>query len=233
MHALRYGGPQARLWHVQSKLIMLQCSLGSHGYRETTIPWDCFLQVVLPLLQNEVVTTGWVSLPDFLTGLALVQAMPGPLFNFAAYLGRHAPSAVSTVALVVRGTPPAEPSLDTLHMHAPHRIISRVGCLPGWARHARGLKSFAPCAGAIIAHNAGYSIVAGIFICWIGLFAPGIILIFGIMPWWGRFRNYQMYRRFCTPQRLWCSSSILYGLSQGRAVVYRDTPRPVEREAHP
>ena len=45
------------------------------------------VQVVLPLLQNEVVTTGWVSEADFLTGLALVQAMPGPLFNFAAYLG--------------------------------------------------------------------------------------------------------------------------------------------------
>lgn len=44
-------------------------------------------QVVLPLLQNEVVATGWVSQADFLTGLALVQAMPGPLFNFAAYLG--------------------------------------------------------------------------------------------------------------------------------------------------
>ena len=56
------------------------------------------MQVVLPLLQNEVVTTGWVSLPDFLTGLALVQAMPGPLFNFAAYLGRHSFSAVKTTS---------------------------------------------------------------------------------------------------------------------------------------
>ena len=43
--------------------------------------------MVLPLLQNEVVATGWVSEQDFLTGFALVQAMPGPLFNFAAYLG--------------------------------------------------------------------------------------------------------------------------------------------------
>ena len=47
------------------------------------------VQVVLPLLANEVVTTGWVSESDFLTGFALVQAMPGPLFNFAAYLGAH------------------------------------------------------------------------------------------------------------------------------------------------
>ena len=60
------------------------------------------MQVVLPLLQNEVVTTGWVSLPDFLTGLALVQAMPGPLFNFAAYLGGHASSAINTVTLLLQ-----------------------------------------------------------------------------------------------------------------------------------
>lgn len=43
--------------------------------------------MVLPLLANEVVATGWVTETDFLTGFALVQAMPGPLFNFAAYLG--------------------------------------------------------------------------------------------------------------------------------------------------
>ena len=47
------------------------------------------MQVVLPLLQNEVVATGWVSLQDYLTGFALVQAMPGPLFNIAAYLGEN------------------------------------------------------------------------------------------------------------------------------------------------
>lgn len=49
------------------------------------------LQVVLPLLQNEVVATGWVSQQDFLTGIALIQAMPGPLFNIAAYLGELFP----------------------------------------------------------------------------------------------------------------------------------------------
>lgn len=45
------------------------------------------LQVVLPMLSTEVVATGWVSESDFLTGLALIQALPGPLFNFAAYIG--------------------------------------------------------------------------------------------------------------------------------------------------
>lgn len=57
------------------------------------------MQVVLPLLQNEVVATGWVSQADFLTGLALVQAMPGPLFNFAAYLGARLLFLLSSPAL--------------------------------------------------------------------------------------------------------------------------------------
>jgi len=43
--------------------------------------------VVLPLLQSEVVPTGWVSKDDFLAGYGAAQAVPGPLFTFAAYLG--------------------------------------------------------------------------------------------------------------------------------------------------
>ena len=43
--------------------------------------------VVLPLLQAEVVPPGWVSHDAFLAGYGAVQAMPGPLFTFAAYLG--------------------------------------------------------------------------------------------------------------------------------------------------
>jgi len=43
--------------------------------------------VVLPLLQAEVVTPGWVTNEAFLTGYGMAQAVPGPLFTFAAYLG--------------------------------------------------------------------------------------------------------------------------------------------------
>lgn len=43
--------------------------------------------VVLPLLQAEVVPKGWVSNNTFLAGYGLAQALPGPLFSFAAYLG--------------------------------------------------------------------------------------------------------------------------------------------------
>jgi len=43
--------------------------------------------VVLPLLQAEVVPPGWVSNDAFLAGYGAAQAVPGPLFTFAAYLG--------------------------------------------------------------------------------------------------------------------------------------------------
>jgi chromate transporter len=43
--------------------------------------------VVLPLLQAEVVPSGWISNDAFLAGYGAAQAVPGPLFTFAAYLG--------------------------------------------------------------------------------------------------------------------------------------------------
>ncbi|MDP3504883.1 MAG: chromate efflux transporter [Myxococcales bacterium] len=43
--------------------------------------------VVLPLLRAEVVPTGWLTDDRFLAGYAAAQALPGPLFTFAGYLG--------------------------------------------------------------------------------------------------------------------------------------------------
>ncbi len=59
--------------------------------------------VVLPLLEREIVPMGWVSKEDFLTGYGATQAVPGPLFTFAAYLGMMAKGVygafVATVAI--------------------------------------------------------------------------------------------------------------------------------------
>eukprot|EP00955_Chlamydomonas_euryale_P031143 327347-Chlamydomonas_euryale.AAC.6 len=63
------------------------------------------------------------------------QAMPGPLFNFAAYLG------------------------------------------------------------AIIATNAGVNVFLGALVAWFGLFSPGVTLMFACLPFWARFRSWQIYRR--------------------------------------
>jgi len=43
--------------------------------------------VVLPLLEAETVRTGWIDADTFLAGYGAAQALPGPLFTFAAYLG--------------------------------------------------------------------------------------------------------------------------------------------------
>jgi chromate transporter len=65
--------------------------------------------VVLPLLQAEVVTPGWVSNADFLAGYGMAQAVPGPLFTFAAYLGAIGPApgglAGASIALVALSLP--------------------------------------------------------------------------------------------------------------------------------
>ena len=67
--------------------------------------------VVLPLLQAQVVSPGWGSNETFLAGYGLAQAVPGPLFTFAAYLGAVmnsppnglAGAAIALVALLLPG----------------------------------------------------------------------------------------------------------------------------------
>ncbi|MCP5406314.1 MAG: chromate efflux transporter [Chromatiaceae bacterium] len=47
--------------------------------------------VVLPLLEESVVTSGWIPQDRFLAGYGAAQAVPGPMFSFAAYLGMVLP----------------------------------------------------------------------------------------------------------------------------------------------
>ncbi|KAL8960494.1 MAG: hypothetical protein Q9193_002813 [Seirophora villosa] len=56
--------------------------------------------VVIPLLREYVVAEGWVSPRNFLLGLALIQAFPGPNFNFAVYLGALAVAGTSTPSVL-------------------------------------------------------------------------------------------------------------------------------------
>src|SRR6516225_8413657 len=62
--------------------------------------------VVLPLLREAFVTPGWVSDDAFLAGYGAAQAVPGPLFTFAAYLGAAAkpsPHGIAGAALGMIG----------------------------------------------------------------------------------------------------------------------------------
>ena len=94
--------------------------------------WDAFYRsgalvfggghVVLPLLRDAVVVPGWASDSSFLAGYGAAQAMPGPLFTFAAYLGAVSSvgpggvlgSVLALVAIFVPG------------------ILALVGTLPFW-----------------------------------------------------------------------------------------------------
>ncbi len=55
--------------------------------------------VVLPLLRDAIVVPGWVGEDDFLAGYGAAQAMPGPLFAFAAYLGMKTDLSLGGAAL--------------------------------------------------------------------------------------------------------------------------------------
>ncbi|MDT0116890.1 chromate efflux transporter [Microbacterium sp. PRF11] len=78
--------------------------------------------VVLPLLQGGVVEPGWVAPDTFLTGYAAAQAVPGPLFTFAAYLGD-----VSTVG--PGGVAGAGIALAAIFLPG---FLVLVGVLPFW-----------------------------------------------------------------------------------------------------
>ncbi|MHB1677424.1 MAG: chromate efflux transporter [Sulfuriferula sp.] len=83
--------------------------------------------VVLPLLQAQVVPAGWVSNNVFLAGYGAAQAVPGPLFSFAAFLG-----AVSTQTPA--GWLGASIALIAIFMPA---FLLVVGILPFWERLRR------------------------------------------------------------------------------------------------
>jgi chromate transporter len=58
--------------------------------------------VVLPLLEAGTVGQGWLSADTFLAGYGAAQAMPGPLFTFAAYLGAGAADCACGAAVLAR-----------------------------------------------------------------------------------------------------------------------------------
>nr|WP_272872149.1 chromate efflux transporter [Agrobacterium tumefaciens] len=94
--------------------------------------------VVLPLLQSAVVSTGWVTEDAFIAGYGATQAVPGPLFTFAAYLGAVvgpqpngiAGAAIALVAIFLPG------------------MLLLVGALPFWEGFRKHLLAQAAMRGA-------------------------------------------------------------------------------------
>jgi chromate transporter len=119
-------------------LLLVLPPLLALGYRNQALAlFDAFYRagalvfggghVVLPLLQAQVVAPGWTDTQTFLAGYGLAQAVPGPLFTFAAYLGG-----------VVQPAPNG---------------------------------------------------VAGAAIALVGIFLPGLLLVYGMLPFWDEFRR--------------------------------------------
>ena len=81
--------------------------------------------VVLPLLDAAVVEPGWASREEFLAGYGAVQAMPGPLFTFASYLGAVQEPEPSGLAGA---------GLATAAIFAPS-ILLLAGIAPIWAAY--------------------------------------------------------------------------------------------------
>lgn len=100
--AAKLGGTQHHVWAIGalvlclSLLLILPISAAATGnflirqfdgfYRAGCLVFGGG-HVVLPLLRAEVVPPGWISDSNFLAGYGVAQALPGPLFTFAAYLG--------------------------------------------------------------------------------------------------------------------------------------------------
>jgi len=129
--------------------------------------------VVLPLLRAAVVDHGWVSSDAFLAGYGLAQAVPGPLFTFAAYLGAAdhlAPGGVlgAGIALVaiflpglllLVGTLPfwdsfrTRPSAQAAMRGANAAVVGILGAAlydPVWTSAIQGPKDFALAASGFV-----------------------------------------------------------------------------------
>jgi len=93
--------------------------------------------VVLPLLQAEIVPAGWISNDTFLAGYGATQAVPGPLFTFAAFLGSSMNQAPSgwlggMICLIA--------------IFAPSFLLV-MGVLPFWERLRQNLRTRAALSG--------------------------------------------------------------------------------------
>jgi len=111
--------------------------------------------VVLPLLQAAVVQPGWIGPDLFLAGYGAAQAVPGPVFTFAAYLGAAmsgpvAPAIGAAICLVALFLP---------------SMLLLVGVLPFWAV-VRGLPGMAGALAGVGAAVVGLLLAALIDPIW-------------------------------------------------------------------
>jgi chromate transporter len=139
--------------------------------------------VVLPLLQAEVVPPGWVTNEEFIAGYGAAQAVPGPLFTFAAYLGAvsHQPP---------NGWAGAAWALTAIFLPS---FLLVVGALPFWEQ-LRGRAGIQSALGGINAAVVGLLLAAFYDPVWtsaitghadfaLALVAFGLLVVWKVSPW--------------------------------------------------
>lgn len=98
---VRYGASAGWILLAAFALLLFGLPLAAHGRDGLLAVAEAFYRagalvfggghVVLPLLEETVVKPGWISADDFLAGYGAAQAVPGPMFTLAAYLGARLP----------------------------------------------------------------------------------------------------------------------------------------------
>ena len=134
--------------------------------------------VVLPLLEAEVVRPGWVTPDAFLAGYGAAQAVPGPLFTFAAYLGmllEPGPNGIAGATLAL------------LAIFLPGFLLL-VGALPFWntLRARSGVRAPMAGANAAVVGILGAALYDPLWISAIGSprdFALALTCFVALMSW--------------------------------------------------
>ncbi|RFC64689.1 MULTISPECIES: chromate efflux transporter [Mesorhizobium] len=134
--------------------------------------------VVLPLLQAETVAPGWVTEDSFLAGYGAAQAMPGPLFTFAAWLG-------AVMELEPNGILGAAIALLALFLPG---FLMLIGALPFWDRFRRQAwaQSAMQGANAAVVGILGAALYDPVFTSAIGRmpdFALALVCLTALMAW--------------------------------------------------
>lgn len=134
--------------------------------------------VVLPLLQAETVTPGWVSDDAFLAGYGAAQAVPGPLFTFAAWLG-------AVMGPQPNGVAGAAIALAALFLPG---FLILIGALPFWdqLRRTTRAQSAMQGANAAVVGILGAALYSPVFTSAIGGmpdFALALMCFVGLMAW--------------------------------------------------
>ena len=139
--------------------------------------------VVLPLIRAEVVPSGWVTPEAFIAGYGATQAVPGPLFTFAAYLGavmRDAPNGIAGAIIAL------------LAIYVPSFLMI-LGVLPFWdALRRRGAVQAAlrgvnagvvGILGAALYTPVWTSAISGVADVALALAAFGLLQLWRVPPW--------------------------------------------------